>query len=398
MYLKIETLDKSANEARFVGFSYFPLFMDAREGMPPTTDQVVELAPLTGLYQMPLYSARVSESVPFTYESFVFLERVPTASVLVRVLKAPRDARGQPLSASLLPPDQQEQLYQRPPDYKEGVYGTAYFPVTEDEVKIMKLRRRRPNPPLARVVEELLASRGVDPSNISPADEARYLEQLATCDNRAAMLDLNYHSQYEPSLGVRVNVVAIHANQVPGFFGVVASVIPPASLYDAALQGPPKDAFTFVEPDYGSQVETVKFGEGDAVVLGFEAKPPGMSLLLDIKVYLPDQGRFADYGFALCPVLRILDTDGDAATAEYYVGSGVFSLPVYEGPVPAQAVQALKQAEDPLALLRDLRDAQRIALLGSTSIIVRVVDTQRKVHFHKPLEEEPPSTLYLEPG
>ena len=56
MYLKIETLDKSANEARFVGFSYFPLFMDAREGMPPATDDVVELAPLTGLYQMPLYS------------------------------------------------------------------------------------------------------------------------------------------------------------------------------------------------------------------------------------------------------------------------------------------------------------------------------------------------------
>jgi len=357
VYLKIETLDKSANEARFVGFSYFPLFMDAREGMPPTTDDALELAPLTGAYQMPLYSARVSESVPFTYESFVFLERVPTASVLVRLLKAPRDARGQPLSASSVPPDQQEQLYQRAPEYKEGVYGTAYFPVTEDEVKIMKLRRRRANPPLARVVEELLASRGVDPSSISPADQARYLEQLATCDDRAAMLDLNYHSQYEPSLGVRVNVAAIHGNQVPGFFAVVASVIPPASLYDPARQGPPEDAFTFVKPDYGSQIETVKFTEGDACVRGFEARPPGMSLLLDIKVYHPDQERFTDYGFALCPVLKNLDTDADATTFEYYVGSGVFSLPVYEGPVPAQAIDQLKQAEDPLALIRDLRDA-----------------------------------------
>ena len=46
------------------------------------------------------------------------------------------------------------------------------------------------------------------------------------------MLDLNYQSQYEPSLGVRVNVEAIHDNKVPGFLAVMASVVPPAAYYD----------------------------------------------------------------------------------------------------------------------------------------------------------------------
>lgn len=90
VYITIETVDKSSNKAAFAGFSYFPLFMDSDEGLPPVTDNATKLAPLLGSYQMPLFSGRVTESAPFTYERFVYLERAPTASVLMRVLKAPK--------------------------------------------------------------------------------------------------------------------------------------------------------------------------------------------------------------------------------------------------------------------------------------------------------------------
>jgi hypothetical protein len=39
-YIIIETIDKSSLQPRFLGFSYFPLFMDSRDEMPAATDNV----------------------------------------------------------------------------------------------------------------------------------------------------------------------------------------------------------------------------------------------------------------------------------------------------------------------------------------------------------------------
>lgn len=134
----------------------------------------------------------------------------------------------------------------------------------------MKLRRRRPNPPLGIVVKELLAANGVNTENPTDAD-IMLLDKLVQSKKDTPMLDLNYHSQYEPSLGVRVNVEAVHDNKTKGFFAVMASVLPPAAYYDEDHPDSGKNVFTFVDPDYDSQHVSAKFSEGDACVLGFEA-------------------------------------------------------------------------------------------------------------------------------
>ena len=126
---------------------------------------------------MPLFSGRVNESTPFTYERFVYLERAPTASVLLRVVKAPKN----------------NAISIAAPEYREGLYGTAYFNVTEEELKVMKLRRRRPNPPLGAVVNDLLSANGIKTNQPSPADLG-LLEKLVKCKKDTPMLDLNYHS------------------------------------------------------------------------------------------------------------------------------------------------------------------------------------------------------------
>ena len=101
--MMFETVDISHNQPRLVGYSYFPLFIDARQGMPAATDSATDISPHVGLYQMPIFWARVREETPFTYERFVYLERVPTASVLVRITKAPVDASGKAVSTKNLP-------------------------------------------------------------------------------------------------------------------------------------------------------------------------------------------------------------------------------------------------------------------------------------------------------
>ena len=168
---------------------------------------------------------------------------------------------------------------------------------------------------------------------------------MSKTTNKSSLLDLNFHSQYEPSLGFRVSVEAVHDNKIKAFMAVLASVIPPASYYDPDRVGNPKDVFTFTEPDMDLKISTTAshhFNEGDAVVKSFKPLKPGMSVLFDIKAFMPDKDMFVDYGFALCPVLTTLNTDADESSTEYYVSSGVFSLPVYKGKPTSEMVEILK--------------------------------------------------------
>lgn len=112
---------------------------------------------------------------------------------------------------------------------------------------------------------------------------------------------------------------------------------------------------------------------------------------------MPATGQYADYGFALCPMLDLLDTDANKGTSEWYVHSGVFSLPVYRGAPSRATVDAIAASGEPMETLRQLRRAGGIVALGTTSIIVRVVDTPRKFHFHKTIDQQPPSLRYLDP-
>ena len=96
-------------------------------------------------------------------------------------------------------------------------------------------------------------------------------------------IDLDFHSQYEPSLGFRVAIEAIHNNTEKTFFGVLASVLPSASVYDPGREGPLQDAFAFIQPDYDSGHQQYVFREGDAIVKNIKPdKEVGLSLFLDI--------------------------------------------------------------------------------------------------------------------
>jgi hypothetical protein len=180
---------------------------------------------------------------------------------------------------------------------------------------------------------------------MSADDIQKQLESITKTTSKSELLDLNYHSQYEPSLGFRVSVEAVHDNKIKAFMAVLASVIPPASYYDPNRVGNPKDVFTFTEPDMDLKISTsasYHFNEGDAVVKSFKPSKPGMSVLFDIKAYLPDKDQFVDYGFALCPVLTTLNVDADESSIEYFVSSGVFSLPVYKGRPTTAMIELLK--------------------------------------------------------
>ena len=56
-----------------------------------------------------------------------------------------------------------------------------------------------------------------------------------------------------------------------------------------------------------------------------------MSIFFDVKWYNLATEQFEDYGFTLCPIIWALETDADESTKEFYVISGIFSLPLMKG-------------------------------------------------------------------
>jgi hypothetical protein len=92
------------------------------------------------------------------------------------------------------------------------------------------------------------------------------------------------------------------------------------------------------------------------------------------------------------------DSDINRQGSEWYVVSGVFTLPVYKGVVPSEVVEALLDSDDHLATLHDMAAQGAIAPLGTTSVILRLVDAPRRYHFHRTIDDQPPSTRYVAPG
>lgn len=194
LYLKFETVDKSKGASRSLGSSYFPLFLRAEDGMPAATNDNQGIVAHVGSYQMPIYAGLPNIQKPFTYEKFVYMERVPTASVLLRVMKAPKDQFAKPINSSKLAPDEVDRYHIPAPAYKDGVYSTQYFPLTDDERAIMTLRRRRKNPPLGAVYEQMMALLGRNSNDIFGEERIKYLTEALTPKVGTPMLDLDFFS------------------------------------------------------------------------------------------------------------------------------------------------------------------------------------------------------------
>ena len=121
------------------------------------------------------------------------------------------------------------------------------MPATDEDIEIMKLRRARPNAPLNQVLFDVVMLLGQDPTKVNMME---FLSNLIKVDKSSGLLDLNFHSQYEPTLGFRFNIEAIHNNKTKGFFAVLTSVMPNATYYDENRKKYPKDAFSCYKPDY----------------------------------------------------------------------------------------------------------------------------------------------------
>ena len=88
---------------KVVGYSFFPLFVDRSTGYPAKNEKNADYALNSGLYQIPVFCQVPKIARPLTYEKISTLERIPCASLLIRIESAPLDGFGNPISVEGLP-------------------------------------------------------------------------------------------------------------------------------------------------------------------------------------------------------------------------------------------------------------------------------------------------------
>lgn len=179
------------------------------------------------------------------------------------------------------------------PEYKNGVYSNQYFKITDDEKTVMKLRSKQLDPDLGKIANEVLVTQGKSPAVMSDDEKRKFFSFMIKCDvKKTELVDLEYHSQYLPEMGFRFNIEAIQDNKQKGFLCALVSISPKAMYYDNQRDGPPTDIDIITAPDYTCHSGTYRYNEGIQLFKGASPDKPGMSILIDIKIYLPEKDQF----------------------------------------------------------------------------------------------------------
>lgn len=112
---------------------------------------------------MPIYWQKPQESANISYRDYVKLERIPTASILVRVDFTSIDYEGNFISYKDPDPQIRALAYEAPPNYNSGTYSTLYYIISEVERDMYSMRKQRKiDVPILEVSEKLAKAMNSD--------------------------------------------------------------------------------------------------------------------------------------------------------------------------------------------------------------------------------------------
>ena len=165
----IETIDKTTLEVAYLGHSFFPMFLDRKSKQPVTESTSQGYILQEGNYQIPIYHQKPPSTPPFTFDILREMDKIPTASLLVRVRRAPTKDGYKVLSIKDVPPDEWEEtgLVESPPDYADEKYNTTYWDVNAPEMVMFKDRVERFDPPFRDTLRFLQTALNVPPPEVS---------------------------------------------------------------------------------------------------------------------------------------------------------------------------------------------------------------------------------------
>ncbi|KAG6615781.1 uncharacterized protein IUM83_12045 [Phytophthora cinnamomi] len=363
LIIRVDTIELISKRPVILGYSAFPVFLDVETRGQPNRPSIPQFILNEGGFQLPLHPQVQSTeaSQPLSAKSCDEFPRIPCATLLLRIVKAKLSADGLAvLSRKDFPPHEWETkgLLVPAPHYCDQFYDSLRCIPSGIEEKIYSIRHKNRRP---KVVSQCLQQISLSTS------EARDMLKVKP----ATYLDLTSALRYEPAIGFRVAVDALHNVKAKGnpFFKVVFSVYPPGSFYQAIrLTG---DVYFTTTMDWTSTQTSPEFGDG---YMTLRDAPPDqlLTVFFDVRSVTrhPKTGAYTSqqYGWTFLPVLAHSRS----------VSACTIQLPLFQGEVN---LSILKAAVGGLGTLVDDIGNEKIKQLvpvaeDGASLFVRIQDPQ----------------------
>jgi hypothetical protein len=386
--IRIDTMDSVSLETVGVGYAAIKVFSTLNREQPTVSKQPNTFIN-TGLFQLPLYGGRLKKSSDMSekYLSEVGLPLLPCASLLVRIYAAPKAPDGLlVLSRADFPRDDwvRKRVDIPASAYLSGDYdGSQCEPTFPLELTAFEAKAALPTKTVENACSEAVAAkprsslRGhVQPpaDGASPAEVTQWLGSLLLAPNATrGVLDYSLAVPYSFVGGMSLTVERLIKMPTPGLFGsndvlfkVIYSTSPPGLLY----KDPPlaEGAHFTANIKSTSEVYAPEFEDGpvifnptnmeqslcvifDVRLLNMEFDKASASYKLKIDSN-PDTRKSKDKKYwTLFPVGAETVLRGGFS----HLVSGVFQLPLFEGPVPA----AIALSPDPMREVLDALGAKK---------------------------------------
>jgi hypothetical protein len=135
---------------------------------------------------------------------------------------------------------------------------------------------------------------------------------------------MKYFMRYNPKLGFKFAVDAIHSLPNDAFHVALFCLNPPGALYREVVNST-EIQFT-TKPDWNSAARTPVFLDGFSVYKNIDFDP-NVAMIVDVRsvIFLRGKTELRPVGWTVLPVF----------TEDGYVNSGMYQLPLFKGGMPA---------------------------------------------------------------
>ncbi|EGR33876.1 hypothetical protein IMG5_033550 [Ichthyophthirius multifiliis] len=426
-FMVIETIDNMNKEVRIVGYSIINFFLNSKTKKQPTDQLDNEIILQNGNYQIPIFCQHPVKIKPFNIERLYQLDKLPCASLLVRIVNAPISADGfRALSLEDVPQQDWERIGLKVPQppysiEKQAFYNTSYYSLRDSEKELFIIRLRRISPKTLEALNDLMnhfakkdfvqkqeelikqtnsqkkkkKKKGQveeeiqeQPSEFNPInikeikvkDAKEWIDKNIVRSPYTDIIELQYFAQYKPDVGFKFSLDGFHNNPHKDYPIVgLYCLNPPATFY---LGGGYKRDEIMLNSAYNwqSPITSPQFTEGYFTFTGVEFQQ-NLSIIIDCRKVIfnkkGDQVYLENIGWTLCPVF----------TNNGYVKSGIYQLPIFKGQVPFDILQKASQQNPWMAIQEGIKNKKNsVKYYETMSCIVRILDAQRDGHYQIPFD------------
>jgi len=388
--IRIDTIDAATLLPASVGYSCIKLFA-SRDRVQPKTATDLNVCINTGNFQLPLHAGRIPTTLLSLTETMLStLPKIPAASMLLRILPAPKSADGiSTLSKDEFPAAEWARLGLSvpAPTYVSGEYSGSLCEPSDLELVCYRAKSQNPVESVESALMQALAARPAEAAALPPRPAGNETDAIMSWlksllpgqDQMRRTIEYSFAVPYSIETGLNVSIENLYNMPDGGIFSsfstlykVISSTSPPGLFY----KEPPLFDGVFYTKTHRLEAHM----RAPAFTDGFyDFTPSSLSrnlyLLLDIRTLRIDSKKgLEDTKITMEPAsqrksywtLLPLAAEKVAGQGFRYVPCGVYCAPLIEGAIPAEEVF---KSPAPMAEIR-----ARLQNKGKASTNLKVVD------------------------